>query len=372
MKRNTQLDGLRGLAIVSVVIVHMAEVLFADIPYSVMVSRVYRLMYAGWLGVDIFFVLSGFFITRILVEDRHRPDYWSRFYLRRAGRILPALLAVFVVSFVYLRVAQPQIRLGAAVLLPAVFFLENWTVLNGATMPLLSQIWSLAIEEQFYLLWPWSAKRLSEWQLLRLSMALIAICELTRFGLAVAHAPAAFPYALTPSRMDGIALGAAMALAMRSHRLRAKLFRSWAWIAGISALALAGCYFGLHGTLTALDVRSQILAIPPVITLTAMLIFASEEGLLPRVLGNTLETPALRYLGRRSYGLYLIHYPISILMIQSRTQGALRRLPPGISVNAGLVVLWLAITLLLTETSFRLLEAPILRRTHATDESQLT
>ncbi len=364
VKRNEQLDGIRGVAIVCVVVVHMAEVLFANIPYSVLVSRVYRLMYAGWLGVDVFFVLSGFLITRILLSERERPEYWSRFYRRRGSRILPAFLAVLAVVVAILKWTQPQVRLSWGVVLPAVFFLENWTVLTGATMPLLEHAWSLAVEEQYYLVWPLLAWKMPRRWLLGLSLGLVGACELMRAALAARHAPAAVVYALTPTRMDGIALGSALALGMQMPRARLWLIRNWRWAGTAAGLGWLACYLGLHGTLTALDVRAQILAIPPVIALTAVLIFASEESLLPRRLGKPLESRALTYLGRRSYGLYLIHYPVSILIIQSRLHGALGGWPAGLAVNAGLVAATLGLTLLLAEMSFRLLEAPAMRWGH--------
>ena len=362
MKRIEELDGIRGIAILAILMLHMAEILVAGVGYSRGVAAAYRLMYSGWLGVDIFFVLSGFLITRILLNKRAHPEShqspWVDFYLRRTVRILPAFTVVFALTIFALHFFHPEIHLSARILLPAIFFFENWTVLDGTTMPFLPHLWSLAIEEQFYLLWPQAAKRLSGRTVLAIALAMVALCEVLRIVLAMRHVPAPVVYAVTPTRIDGLSIGSALAVAMTMPRVRRFLRRAWPWISLAALLLLAFISIRLRGSLTAYDVRSQLLAIPPVIVLVAMLIYASVESALPRMLSRALSNAALTYLGRRSYALYLIHYPIVAAVVLSRMHGHLAALPPGVMTNLGLIAAVLATSLLLSEASWRWIETP--------------
>jgi peptidoglycan/LPS O-acetylase OafA/YrhL len=365
------------VAIAAILILHMAEVLVAGVGYTRVVAALYRLMCTGWLGVDVFFVLSGFLITRVLLEGRDHQDSsadsslnsqnqsqsqsWFDFYLHRAVRIFPAFAAVFVVTIVVIHFCYPEAHLSWRILLPAIFFLENWTVLNGTYMPFLPHLWSLAIEEQFYLLWPQAARRLSNRSILALALSLAALCEVLRAGLAMKHVPAPIVYSITPTRIDGLALGAALAIGITMPRVRRFLARTWGWIALAAVAALAMAFIRLHGNLTAFDIRSQLLAIPPVVLLVAMSIYASVDSVLPTVLARILSNPALTYLGRRSYALYLIHYPIVAAVVMSRAGGYLARLPHGVAVNLLLIIGVLTIALLLTEASWRIIETPAQR-----------
>lgn len=119
--------------------------------------------HAGWLGVNLFFVLSGFLITRILIETRDSPDYYRSFYSRRALRILPAYLALLLILL-----AAGAIQAGFAAL--CIFFLANMAPILGMAMQY-RPLWSLAVEEHYYLVWPSIVRRLSLRQL-----AAIVIC----------------------------------------------------------------------------------------------------------------------------------------------------------------------------------------------------
>jgi len=390
LKRVSELDGIRGVAIAAILILHMAEILVAGVGYSRVIAAVYRLMCAGWLGVDVFFVLSGFLITRVLLEGRDyqnpsvnrssnsqsqphgqarsqsrsqsegqsQGQSWFEFYLHRAVRILPAFSAVFVVTIAVIHFCYPDVHLSARILLPAIFFVENWTVLNGTYMPFLPHLWSLAIEEQFYLLWPQAARRMSNRSILALALSLAALCEVLRASLAMKHVPAPVIYAITPTRIDGLALGAALAIGITLPRVRRFLARAWGWIALAALVSLGVAFIRLHGNLTAFDIRNQLLAIPPVILLVAMLIYASTESALPASLARILSNSALTYLGRRSYALYLIHYPIVAAVVMSRNGGCLAQLPRGVAVNLLLIAGVVTVALLLAEASWQLIETP--------------
>jgi peptidoglycan/LPS O-acetylase OafA/YrhL len=358
LRRIAELDGIRGVAIAAILTVHSSEFLVVGVKHKPLYYALYRLMATGWLGVDIFFVLSGFLITTILLEDNDRADFWSRFYLHRSLRILPAFAVVFGLTIAAIHFLVPETHLTAAVILPALFFTENWTVLNGTSMPMLPHLWSLAVEEQFYLVWPQIVRRLSSATVLKVSLGLAVASELLRVILALNHVGVWVIYAITPTRIDGLALGAALAAAVTLPATHQFLAAYWRKIALASAFLLVASFVILHRSLLPDNVLSQILAIPVTILLTAMLIYGSVASTLPAVLRRALANPALTYLGRRSYGLYLIHLPIVFAAWQNRVHGRLSYLPAGLRVNAMLIVISIAICLALTEISWRLVESP--------------
>jgi peptidoglycan/LPS O-acetylase OafA/YrhL len=128
--RQKQLDGLRALAVLGVVAYH------------------HGLLPVGWMGVDLFFVLSGFLITRILTETKRESSYWSQFYVKRAGRILPPLALLLILASVLNRHMTLRAFAGYGL------FLGNYVNLTRYLVPMLVVLWSLAIEEHFYIFWP--------------------------------------------------------------------------------------------------------------------------------------------------------------------------------------------------------------------------
>jgi peptidoglycan/LPS O-acetylase OafA/YrhL len=372
VRRIAELDGIRGVAIAAILTVHSSEFLVVGVKHKPLYYALYRLMATGWLGVDIFFVLSGFLITTILLEDKDRADFWSRFYLHRSLRILPAFAVVFGLTIVAIHFLLPETHLTAAVILPAILFTENWTVLNGTDMPMLPHLWSLAVEEQFYMAWPQIVWRLSSATVLKVSLGLAVTSELLRVILALNHVGVWIIYAITPTRIDGLALGAALAAAVTLPATHQFLAAYWRRIALASALFLIASFVILHRSLLPDNVLSQIMAIPAAILLTAMLIYGSIASTLPSLLRRTLANPVLAYLGRRSYSLYLIHLPILFGAWQNRVHGRLSYLPAGLRVNAMLIVISIAICLALTEISWRLVESPAQSLRRVLDRERVT
>jgi peptidoglycan/LPS O-acetylase OafA/YrhL len=318
----------------------------------------YRVMHVGWLGVDIFFVLSGFLITGIILKDRSKKDFWGNFYLRRAFRILPAFVVVFVVTLVLAHFFSPDIVVKSGYILAATFFMANWTIVNFSEMPMLTHLWSLAVEEQFYFLWPQAAKRMKHITLFRFALILAIASEAIRLALALMHVNAYIIYKITPTRIDGLSIGAALAIGLRLPKVREFLERWWQRIALISAILLPITFLALKGNLFVFNTWSQIFAIPPTIVLVAMLIYGSVEGVLPYALGRFLGNPVLTYLGRRSYAIYLIHEPVRYAVQASRSDGFLSRIAPGVPMNVLLMVLIVAVSLVLSELSWRWIETP--------------
>jgi peptidoglycan/LPS O-acetylase OafA/YrhL len=284
-----ELDTLRGLAILLVLFFHgMAPPLHGEL--SGAGKFILAVAQFGWAGVNLFFVLSGFLITGILVDTKHRRDYFRRFYIRRALRILPAFYVFLVILLLGGWISWRFLLLSA-------LFLANSAPLLGVPLQY-GPLWSLAVEEHFYMLWPALIRRLS-FRTLMLSLALIFALTpaLRAFDFLLAGRPADFLALYTWFNLDGLALGALLAVWMRQPSFqRAQLARI--------ALPLL-----IIGTTFTLILKHPLAA---AFSMTASNIVSA--GLLSCVLlvGTTrwnllVDRPFLRFLGFISYGLYLIH-----------------------------------------------------------------
>jgi peptidoglycan/LPS O-acetylase OafA/YrhL len=240
-----ELDGVRGLAILLVVVSHL-------FPGQVAA--------AGFAGVGIFFVLSGYLITGVLLRDPNLP----RFYLHRVARLAPPLVVTLaaVVASGY-----------TAGVIPTALYYANWPMAFVNNLGPLAHTWSLSIEEQFYLVFPFALAFLSRRLHVVLTIALASV--LIRFAL-----PEAAMYYSTVARLDGLLLGCALALT----RWRANL--TWPALALLGAVSLTG-HDPFAWSLTA-------------ITLSGAMLVASTPGVLF----------PLAPLGRISYSLYLYHWPL--------------------------------------------------------------
>src|ERR1700728_3270669 len=165
------LDLLRGLAILAVVFYHGFAYIVSALPWHTRLAGTLSLLTSfGWTGVNLFFTLSGFLITGMLIDSEGKPNFYSRFYIRRAFRILPAYFLVLIVLGLT-GTASPSY------LLVCVIFLANWpTLLLHGSFTLYRVLWSLAVEEQFYLVCPWVYRRLQLKGLFALCIGIILFC----------------------------------------------------------------------------------------------------------------------------------------------------------------------------------------------------
>lgn len=334
------LDGLRGISILAVLATHTQ----------------WAPGRAAFIGVDIFFVLSGFLITCLLMQewDRFRSIGLGKFYLRRILRLLPALLVMLVVVTAYHWVVSPRPAARAAALdaLIALFYASNWAHAAGFHMPnLFGHTWSLSIEEQFYLLWPlvliWLLRRTSNrksmlnWVLL---MAFLPMAE--RLLLVMTDVGYNRIMFGTDTRADPLLLGCAAGVAFNSGLLpqSRRLREVIKWLAWLALLGLVWLSFYLPWYYE-VDLCLIYFVIPALASVVLVHVILSQTGVLNRVLSQ----PWLVYLGRISYGLYLWHYPIFV-QTQSRRWAPPKELAVELSVSA-------AVTL----ASYYLLERPILR-----------
>jgi peptidoglycan/LPS O-acetylase OafA/YrhL len=284
-----ELQGLRGLAVLSVVIYHCNPRLVG--------TPVYYASLWGWAGVNLFFVLSGFLITSILLEAREEPRYFRNFYARRALRIWPVYLLVLVVVYLnapwFIGTTISQ-AIMTAPWLAYIFFVQN---LFHLTMPsALSQTWSLAIEEQYYFLWAPAVRWLRRpWMLATVLLIAFASSPL------LDHHPWLNP-THTLIHLDGIALGSMLALGLYTLALSR---RTWLWM-GLVAMVLGFAATATVAGGTRLLDSALALAFGGAV-LTAI---ASTGARNP--LNAVLRRGPLAFYGRISYGLYMIHIAIFI------------------------------------------------------------
>jgi len=297
-----ELDTVRGVAILLVVFFHgfrLGTAGLSALPRLFVIGTM-----AGWIGVHLFFVLSGFLITGILLESSTKPHYYRNFYIRRALRILPAYYLLLVVLWLVPRIGivdHRQIFLGFIAL--SFVYLSNVTTLFGVPMQY-GPLWSLAVEEHFYLLWPTAVRFCSRSRLAYLAGAVFLCCPLLRaiaYGLGLEYGSG-----YTWLVADGLAAGALLAiLCRRPGGERKTVLRVSLLCMGSALLLLAvGLPFGILRSETPLGGGS--------LRLTMLNLFFAGALAAILLIGTSrwrwlVQVPILRFFGEISYGLYLIH-----------------------------------------------------------------
>lgn len=370
--RVAALDGVRGIAILLVLAFHLTVYSVAGVETSVLDEFVLKVTSAGWIGVDLFFVLSGYLITSILLNASAaglRP-YFGNFYARRALRIWPVYIAFLVFLLVVLSALFSSATGAVGVLRDQQLWL--WTYLYNIRLytepalalsaPYAGHLWSLAIEEQFYLVWPAVV-------LLLRGRGLLCVATLAFVGAAATRivlyhggqAPGAIYY-LTPAHMDGLAAGAAIAVVAASAAGR-RWLRAAAWPAFGAGLLGFALVFAIRRTFLPYDAWVLRAGITSVVLLFGGLVAAAalapRAAALSRGLGNRL----LATLGKYSYAMYVVHWPVAILLathtdIPESMPTVLGSALPGMAVFIACAG---AITFAVSVASWYLLESPVLR-----------
>jgi len=359
------LDGLRGIAVLSVMAFHFWAI-SGPHGHGAANRLVAKIFGGGWAGVDLFFVLSGFLITGILCDARGRARYFRTFYARRVLRIFPlyfALLAVlFIVLPLVLRLDTAESRDLGRHQLWFWTYLVNWWIAtrHGMYVDLLGtgHLWTLSMEEQFYIVWPAVVLLVPRRALLAACAATIVAACGVRIAMHANDANALVIYTFTFARADALAAGALVAVAMRDDALR-PLLRRWAAPAcGAAALVLLAV-IASSGALDPLDATVQLAGLSALALGFAALVAVVVTGAAAS-LGGILSLGALRATGRYSYALYVVHWPIATWLARhtdlSSTTGGPRMLDKAIFALVAAVIAFAAAI-----ASWHLLESPILR-----------
>lgn len=347
------LDGIRAIAIIGVLIFHFVPTALTG----------------GFIGVDVFFVLSGFLITTLLLREVTRKGHIDlpQFWTRRARRLLPALITVVVVSIAAARLVGGDllVNIGRQTL-GAMTFSTNWVEVGAgasyfhSTSPLLFiNFWSLAVEEQFYLLWPLTlvvvlALTRTAKQRIGVALGLAAASALAMALLFSPDTDSTRVYYGTDTHLFGLMLGVALAFAWAApHRagLTTATWRRWRTPAvGVALVVLVSLMVFLSEATPWTFRGGLLLACLATVVLIAGLLESPSHW------RTLMEMPPLRYLGERSYGIYLWHWPVLMIVgtVFPFAQGTVR----GWLTLAGALVL----TLGLSELCFRFVETPV--RTH--------
>ena len=337
------LDGLRAISVIAVILYH------ANVSW----------MLGGFLGVEVFFVVSGFLITSLMIEERAaqgRVDL-RKFWIRRARRLLPALfmmlLALAIAVATFATDSAPDFRRDV---IPSLLYVSNWWQIwfvetpyfAASDLPVLRHLWSLAVEEQWYLIWPIVFVLLAKVPrrvaaTITALLGVFAAVATALLWLPDSESRTNFLYLSTPTRASGLLLGAALALWWR----RADSVRRWMTVLlDIGGLVLLGVLAVAAATVHVNDealYRGWLVA-TSVISVMLIVVAVRPSG---SVLRTVLGSAPLAAIGRRSYGLYLWHWPIFVI-------GDAR----GATTNLLICAL---ITVAVNELCFRFVEQPARR-----------
>ncbi len=306
----------------------------------------------GWFMVPIFFVLSGFLITRVLLNTREREGFFRVFYLRRAVRILP--LYYFVIALVAAIAVIAHWRLQPQHLL-YLTYLQNFTLVDLNSNISLNHLWSLAIEEQFYLLWPlaiWFLR--SEKAILNFSYGLILASTLFRFSFHYLGIPMVQGYFSTPTRVDAIILGAVLAI----HYKRGLHWDRFVQAARLGIPVLLGCltvFTLLRGSSWPDGSASIALCIPAMnlIGLGFVILALTPNSAVARACSGH----AICSFGKLTYSLYIFHFLYEPFFLHT-VRPALAHHMPYLFASALSTLIALALTVALGLLSYKLIELP--------------
>jgi peptidoglycan/LPS O-acetylase OafA/YrhL len=364
--RIVELDGIRGLAILLVLIWHYVVNSVENIAHGSWQAYVLFPLRITWSGVDLFFVLSGFLIGGILYDAKDAKGYYRTFYCRRMYRIFPVYFAWTAIFFIGLFLTRDDYAGSLRRIFNADLplwsypvFAQNiamaWDQTFGPKW--MGMTWSLAVEEQFYLLLPFLVRNLNRRGIFLLALSMILFAPIVRSGLWFYGNEFFGPYVLLPSRADAFGFGILVALACRTKHI-------WLWFRAHRIL-IHVCLAILAGGLPILLKHEQVLY-----TLGLTWIAAFYASLLVLIVSNFggVETICFRsrvlvQLGTLAYGIYILHDGLLALLRVAIFDG---RDNVGNLSSLSVSAFSLIIVLVLATISWRYMERPLIRRAHAT------
>jgi peptidoglycan/LPS O-acetylase OafA/YrhL len=312
------LDGLRAIAILFVMATHASP----------------HLAPGGKVGVDMFFVLSGFLITGVLLRPQNSLRF---FYVRRVQRLFPALLCTVALSYFLWPYTNPVSRFLPSAL-KAIFYVTNISQMHGSMLGCLGHTWSLSAEEQFYALWPLALFAIPALRTNWKAIGGLILCAVVG-RIALLHSvPALVGYFSPLVRVDELLTGAALSVAGASLLTIGKL----APLSALGAIAFCLSYSGSWAT--------SATVVIPVVSFGTATIIATCVTPSQSLLKTVLSTRPFVWIGKRSYGIYLYHMPIFFSLGRSLE-------PYGLAISA---LVPSAVTIVIAHISYTFIEQPIL------------
>lgn len=327
------LDGMRGLAILLVVCLHN----FGFMNY----------FFFGWLGVDLFFVLSGFLITEILLKTVGQPHFLRNFYMRRVLRIFPLYYVTLIVSFFILPYLVPSYISMKYYTENQVWhwtYLQNWLYIfkEPAGTPMLLHTWSLAVEEQFYLAWPLAVLLVRKPKiLLWIVMAVLLIVCVVRFIIWESNITyLAYASLYTFTRIDGLCIGAMLAILMQISPGFLKKYTT------VIVLLMAAINFGFYFLNGQRSFTLPYLAFVGYTTFAVLFGILVYEGIRgeSKIIHFLFANRIMKFFGKISYGLYVYHWPVYVLGFSVFQKWLLNSF--GITGNSSIVITSIIVTVI--------------------------
>jgi peptidoglycan/LPS O-acetylase OafA/YrhL len=368
-------DGVRGLAILMVVLHHYGNIHPGIGGVAGVIGSVTSIL---WTGVDLFFVLSGFLLGGILMRYRDSENYFKTFYVRRVCRILPLYFLWMALFFIVpLFASQNPPGWFASIFQQNIPHFPNWVYLlflqnifvaktGYALASWLGPTWSLAIEEQFYLVIPFIIWFVPRRRLLAVMIAMIALVPVFRVYLFLFHS-SIFTYVLLPCRADSLLLGVLCAYVLRDERMRARMEQHRNWIRAafvVLAVGMVGLiiFSHLRGASTLYTFEMATIGFSWIALFCAgliLLVATSRAGVVARL----TRLPLLRHFGLIAYGMFLFNLPVYTL-VQGLLSG---KTLPDIGNFRDVIAALLAffITWILAALSWNYFEKPIVRWGHS-------
>jgi peptidoglycan/LPS O-acetylase OafA/YrhL len=354
------LDALRGVAILWVLAHQLCGLESLSGPLAFLFEKA---AYLGWMGVQLFFVLSGFLITGILLDTRGAKNYWSGFMARRALRIFPLYFGVLAITFWGL----PAIGVSGAMLehdrahqIWLWTYLSNWVEPHGLGSDLFPHFWSLAIEEQFYLVWPlllWNATAQRAW---RIALATIGLSVAARGAMVAWDASPSALYHYSVARMDALAMGGAVAALVRMPDgrrwlvARAERLLPWALVIFLAGALPTRAWSTANavGQIAGYTLSALVFAL-----LVARVVSPGAGGA-----GDGIRRlhDALSAVGKVSYAMYVFHKPMHQFIGKPALAALGLSLSTSVAVNAAYIVAGSAVVFAAAWLSWHLFEKHVL------------
>jgi peptidoglycan/LPS O-acetylase OafA/YrhL len=291
-----ELDTIRGIAVLGVLLLHAFSWQYAGLHFGTLARKFLVATQPGWLGVNLFFVLSGFLITGILLDSKENPRFYGRFYTRRALRILPPYYSLLILLLLLRSSSLGFVGLSFA-------YLANVTNLFGVACGY-GPLWSLAVEEHFYIVWPAAVRKLTFTQLAVVSGGIVVFVPMLRalcFHLGWGKDGLAW---YTWFVADGLAAGSLLAITLRTAITRKQATRLCALLLSCGVLlGILGRPFGITTRERLLGAALQHTTINVFFAGVLLLFLLFGTGSKKRYANNSV----LRFFGYISYGLYLDH-----------------------------------------------------------------